>query len=80
MGDAHLSLHPSAAQAQRRFHATLSLTRACAQRLFLHMASKDCANEGQKAGGGGTLRGLYEDEKRRIKEKGISGTIAEHKT
>ena len=26
------------------------------------------------------LRGLYEDEKRRIAEKGIAGAIAEHKT
>ena len=40
-------------------------------------------SEGEEGGGGGVsskLKDLYEDEKRRIAEKGIAGTIAEHKT
>jgi hypothetical protein len=46
---------------------------------------KDTAGGGNAGGGGGEglcgkLQELYEDEKRRINEKGIAGTIAEHKT
>ncbi len=41
----------------------------------------ECGKEGSEDGGlGGKLKELYEDEKRRIVEKGIAGTIAEHKT
>ena len=40
----------------------------------------DCGKEGGEGGIGGKLKELYEDEKRRIVEKGIAGTIAEHKT
>ena len=41
------------------------------------------SGEGGGKGGegiGGKLKELYEDEKRRINEKGITGAIAEHKT
>jgi hypothetical protein len=40
----------------------------------------DCGKEGSDGGIGVKLKELYEDEKRRIVEKGIAGTIAEHKT
>ena len=38
------------------------------------------SEDGDNGGLGGKLKELYEDEKRRIAEKGIAGTIAEHKT
>ena len=41
---------------------------------------KEGSEDGDNGGLGGKLKELYEDEKRRIAEKGIAGTIAEHKT
>ena len=49
------------------------------------LMSQDTAGDGGAGAGGGEglcgkLQELYEDEKRRINEKGIAGAIAEHKT
>ena len=52
--------------------------------LVLLMSQDTAGDGGAGAGGGeglcGKLQELYEDEKRRINEKGIAGAIAEHKT
>ena len=46
----------------------------------LAMADGEKGCGGGSEGLGGKLKELYEDEKRRINEKGITGAIAEHKT